>query len=87
MRRRRANAFWKWRQTPSFIELTGPYTFPENNTGNTSIANFKEDKTRAAEANEAIANTRVDFYGVPGFTYALKLASSLAMSLSVLGLA
>lgn len=72
---------------PNFIKLTGPYQFAENREGNAAITIYKYDKARAAEANDAIANAMVIFYGVAGFTYALKLASNSATLLNMLGLA
>jgi hypothetical protein len=72
---------------PSFIQTTGPYIYTDSRDGNTAITIYKYEKARAAVANDAIASGPVAFYGVPGFKYALKLASSSATALSMLGIA
>lgn len=79
--------FMEMTPIPNFIELSGPYLYAEGGEGNKSITIYKYDKTRAAEANEAIANAMTEFYGVPGFTYDLKLASGSATALNMLGMA
>ncbi len=47
--------------------MIGPYTYPDGNDGITAITIFKYDKTKSGEANGAIGNLYIIFYGVPGF--------------------
>ena len=71
---------------PNYIETNGPYLYTDERDGNTSITIYKYEKTRAAEALDAISNLLVPFYGVPGMKYSLQLASSSKTALSMLGL-
>ena len=71
---------------PDFIQMTGPYMYPDENEGITAITIFKYDKTKAGEASEAIANVYMIFFGVPGFRYSLKLASGAAATMKMMGL-
>jgi hypothetical protein len=71
---------------PDFVQVVGPYTFPELEGGIQAISIYKYDKAKAAEANEAIANAHMAFYGVPGYRYSLKLAASFATSAKMMGL-
>ena len=71
---------------PDFITVVGPYTIPELIDGIQAITIYKYEKSKAAEANEAISNAHLAFYGVPGYTYTLKLAAGSATSLKMLGL-
>jgi hypothetical protein len=71
---------------PEFITVVGPYTTSETGDGIQAYTIYKYDKSRAAEALEAITNVHLAFYGVPGYTFAIKLASSAATSLKMLGL-
>ena len=72
---------------PNFIQTIGPYIYTDSRDGNTAITIYRYEKARAAEANDAIANGHVAFYGVPGFRYSIKLASSSATALNMLGMA
>ena len=70
---------------PDFVEMVGPYTYPDGNDGVTSISIFKYDKTKCGEANGAIGNLYVPFYGVPGFRYSLKLAAGSKATMKMMG--
>ena len=78
--------FMELKPMPEFVEMIGPYMFTEIKEGLTAITIYKYDRSKAAEANDAIANAHMAFYGVPGFTYSLKLASGSATSLKMMGL-
>ena len=71
---------------PEFIQMIGPYMYPDENEGITAITIFKYDKTKAGEASEAIAGSYLTFFGVPGFRYSLKLASGAAATLKMMGI-
>ena len=71
---------------PDFINVVGPYAIPEILDGIQAFTIYKYDKSKAAEANEAIANAHLTFFGIPGYTYSLKLASGADTSLKMLGL-
>jgi len=71
---------------PDFIQMTGPYMYPDENEGITAITIFKYDKAKAGEASEAIAKGSLVFFGVPGFRYSLKLASGSAATMTMMGL-
>ncbi len=71
---------------PDFISVNGPYMFSEIKDGLTAITIYKYDRSKAAEANDAIAHAHLVFYGIPGYTYSLKLASGSATSMKMLGL-
>ena len=70
---------------PDFIKVVGPYTITELEGGIQAITIYKYDKGKAGEANEAIANGHMAFYGVPGYRYSLKLAASAATSTKMMG--
>ena len=70
---------------PDFIKVIGPYMFTEIKDGLTAITIYKYDRSKAGEANDAIANAHLAFYGIPGYTYSLKLASGSATSMKMLG--
>jgi hypothetical protein len=70
---------------PNFIQMIGPYMYPDEDEGITAITIFKYDKTRAGEASEAIASSFLTFFGVPGFRYSLKLASGTAATMEMMG--
>ena len=71
---------------PDFVQMIGPYMYPDENEGITAIAIFKYDKSKAGEAAEAIANVYMVFFGVPGFRYSTKLASGTAATMKMMGL-
>ena len=71
---------------PDFVQVIGPYFYPDENEGITAITIYKYDKSKAGEASEAIANTYMVFFGVPGFEYSTKLASGAAATKKMMGL-
>ena len=71
---------------PEYISVVGPYTTSETGDGIQAYTIYKYDKSKAAEALEAITDVHLAFYGVPGYTFSIKLASSAATSLKMLGL-
>jgi hypothetical protein len=77
--------FFELTPLPDFINVVGPYTITELGEGIQAITIYKYDKSKAGEANEAIANSHMVFYGVPGYTYSLKLASSAVTSAKMMG--
>ena len=76
----------KMKPLPDFVKMVGPYMYPDENEGITAITIFKYDKAKAGEANEAIANVNMIFFGVPGFRYSLKLASGSTATMKMMGL-
>lgn len=70
---------------PEFIQMIGPYMYPDENEGITAITIFKYDKAKAGEAAEAIANVYLPFFSVPGFRYSTKLASGAAATMKMMG--
>jgi len=75
-----------YRNTLLFRHKTkaGP-CYPDGNDGITAITIFKYDKTKSGEANGAIGNLYIVFYGVPGFRYSLKLAAGSAATMKMMG--
>ena len=71
---------------PDFINLSGPYMYPDENDGIVSIAIFKYGKEKAGEAAEEIAKLFMVYNSVPGFCYSTKLASGSAATLKMMGL-
>jgi hypothetical protein len=59
--------FVEMKPIPDFIQVVGPYNYPDDNEGITAITIFKYDKNNSVEANAAIANLFLIFYGIPGF--------------------
>ena len=76
----------KMKQPPDFLQVIGPYMYPDENEGITAITIFKYDKSKAGEASQAIANTYMAFFGVPGFRYSTKLAPGAAATMKMMGL-
>lgn len=74
------------KQPPDFVQMIGPYIYPDENEGITAITIFKYDKSQAGEASEAIAKVYMVFFGVPGFRYSTKLASGAAATMKMMGL-
>ncbi len=64
---------------PEFIQMIGPYMYPDENEGIVSITIFKYDKAKAGEASNVIANGFMIHYGVKGYRYSLKLATSYSV--------
>lgn len=79
--------FLKMSPTPDYIDVSGPYTVPTVEGGLRAITIYRYDRTRAGEANEAIASLHMALYGIPGYTYSLQLAAGARMSMKMLGLA
>jgi hypothetical protein len=71
---------------PDFIQMIGPYMYPDENEGITAITIFKYDKAKAGEESEAISNVYMIFFGVPGFRYSLRLASGSTATMRMMGL-
>ncbi len=71
---------------PEFVQVIGPYMYPDDNEGIKSIAIFKYDKAKAGEAAEAIAGVYMPYFGVPGFAYSTKLASGTKATMKMMGL-
>ena len=57
--------FLEMKPLPDFVQMIGPYVYPDENEGIKAITIFKYDKTKAGEAIEAIANLHLIYYGVP----------------------
>ena len=77
--------FLEIKPLPDFVQMIGPYVYPDENEGIKAITIFKYDKTKAGEANDAIANLHMIYFGVPGFKYSLKLASGTAATMKMMG--
>ena len=71
---------------PDFVQVIGPYLYPDDDEGITAITIFKYDKSKAGEAAEAIAKVYLVFFGVPGFRYSTKLASGASATMKMMGL-
>jgi hypothetical protein len=71
---------------PDFVQVIGPYMYPDEKDGITAITIFKYDKSKAGEASEAIAHVYMVFFGVPGFRFATKLASGASATMKMMGL-
>lgn len=65
------------KQMPDFIEMNGPYMYPDDNEGVTAISIFKYDKARAGEAADAIANGFMTFFACPDFDILYDLPQGL----------
>ena len=76
----------KMKPLPDFIQMIGPYMYPDENEGIVSITIFKYDKVKAGEAAGAIASVYMGFFGVPGFRYSTKLASGSTATMKMMGL-
>jgi len=74
----------KMKPLPEFVQMIGPYMYPDENEGIVSLTIFKYDKAKAGEASDAIANGYMTFYGVPGYRYSLKLATSSAIVMKMM---
>ena len=71
---------------PEFIQVIGPYMFPDDNEGIVAIAIFKYDRAKAGDAAEAIAGVYMPCLGVPGYTYSTRLASGAETTMKMMGL-
>ena len=78
--------FLKMSPTPDYIDVVGPYTVATVEDGIRAVTIYRYERARAGEANEAIANLHMAFYGVPGYTYSLQLAAGARMSMKMMGL-
>ena len=79
----------KWNSTgqkTDFIKVSWPYMYTAGDEGLKSITIFKYPKEKAGEASEAISNTYMIFYGVPGYRYSLNLASGAAATMKMMGM-
>ena len=70
---------------PDFIEVIGPYMYPDVNDGIGCVTIFKYDKVKAGEAAEAIANNLMIYNTIPGFRYSLRAASGAATTMKMMG--
>ena len=75
----------KAKPTPDFVQMIGPYMYPDENDGIVCITIFKYDKAKAGEAAEAIANGLMIYNNIQGFRYSLKLASDAATTMKMMG--
>ena len=76
----------KLKPLPDFIKVSGPYMYPDVDQGIRAVAIYKYDKSKAGEAAGAIANSFMLYHGIPGFRYALTLASGAAATMKMMGL-
>jgi len=70
---------------PDFVQMTGPYMYPDEKNGIACIAIYKYDKAKAGEAAEAIANSIMIYNTIPGFRYSLRVASGAATTMKMMG--
>ena len=70
---------------PEFVQVIGPYMYPDESDGIVCIAIYKYDKAKAGEAAEAIANSMMIYNMIPGFRYSLRVASGAAATLKMMG--
>jgi len=75
----------KGKPLPDFVQMIGPYMYPDENDGIRCITIFKYDKAKAGEAAEAIANSIMIYNSIPGFRYSLRLASGAAATMKMMG--
>ena len=70
---------------PDFVQMIGPYMYPDENDGVVCVTIFKYDKAKAGEAAEAIANGLMIYHSIPGFRYSLRAASGSATTMKMMG--
>jgi hypothetical protein len=71
---------------PDFVQVIGPCLYPDENEGITCIPIYKYDKSKPGEASEAIANSYMVFFGVPGFRCSTNSSSGAAATKKMMGL-
>ena len=71
---------------PDYITMEGPYAYASTGNGMLATTLYKFDKSKAAEALESINSQLVAFYGVPGYTYAVRVCAGAQTALKMMGL-
>jgi len=72
---------------PDFLTRKGPY-FSSNDTGSvTSLSIYELDSNKLAEGMTAVSEYITGFFGVPGFSYEIKVSLEVEESLKMIGLA
>lgn len=77
--------FVKLSPPPEFIKMEGPYMYPDGNGGVQATTLFKFDKSKAAEALQFTHDQYAAFFGVPGYTYDIKVCAGAERALKVSG--
>ena len=70
---------------PPYLEVLGPYYFVFMHEGFRSFTIFKFDEDRTAEALAWIRRYPQRYFGVPGFTYVVEIASTHPEKMEILG--
>ena len=61
---------------PGFIKMEGPYMYSEGEKGLHAATLYKFDKTKAAEAIKLVNDQHAVFWGVPGFSFDIKVCAN-----------
>lgn len=78
--------FLKSPPLPAFITMKGPYVSFEVGVGIKIISIYEFDQSKMKEALEVVSNRYVDYFEVPGFTYAIEMWQEPAEALKLIGL-
>jgi len=72
---------------PEFLSRKGPF-FSSNNTGGVnSLSVYELDNDKLAEGMIAVSEYITGFFGVPGFSYEVKVSLEVEESMKMIGLA
>ena len=72
---------------PDFLSRKGPF-FSSNNTGGVnSLSVYELDNDKLAEWMTAVSEYITGFFGVPGFSYEVKVSLEVEESMKMIGLA
>ena len=70
---------------PDFISRKGPF-FSSDNTGVNSLSVYELDNDKLAEGMTAVSEYITGFFGVPGFSYEVKVSLEVEESMKMIGL-
>ena len=70
---------------PDFLSRKGPF-FSSDNTGVNSLSVYELDNDKLAEGITAVSEYITDFFGVPGFSYEVKVSLEVEESMKMIGL-
>jgi hypothetical protein len=78
--------FLKVSPLPDFLSRKGPFFSSSNTGGVNSLSVYELDNDKLAEGMTAVSEYITGFFGIPGFSYEVKVSLEVEESLKMIGL-
>ena len=72
---------------PDFMSLKGPYLKSDASEGIQGLELYELDNANLAEGVEFVTNRYVNYFGIPGFGYTIRVFTEAHEALKMIGLA